>query len=120
MPSPPLSKFSASTVPGTSSGAPEYGLDAPPDPPAPALLLTMMAPRFIAPTSKRMVMTCAPAASVSGTDTVVQLCQLPVDGTAMLPETLLGALNVTCMDAPLIEATRSCTVYAPAEATLTV
>ncbi len=43
--------------------------------------------------SKRTVINCGPAPSVTGTETVVQFCQPPVAGTATRAHTLLGPLN---------------------------
>jgi hypothetical protein len=51
---------------------------------------------------------CRPAASVTGTDIVTQLCQPPVAGIVIGAETPLGALKATCMTPPPGEATRTC------------
>jgi hypothetical protein len=57
--------------------------------------------------SKNSVMTCSPAVSVTGTFTVVQVCQPPVAGTGTAVRTLLP-LNPRRSDAPPFgDATRS-------------
>src|SRR5436190_17376123 len=109
-PSPPLSKFSACTVPGIAAGVPEYGVgDAvppPPLPPATTVTESMLKPAV----SAVSVICCVPAPSVIGTDTVVQFCQPPVAGTVTGFEVLLVPLNATCSVAPLGDATRRLTV----------
>src|SRR6185312_3995616 len=84
--------------------------------PAETVIVSMLKPAV----SKFSVITCVPAASVTGTLTVCHVCQPPVTGSVMAAEVLLGAPNPTCIVALAVEAILSCTVYAPAAATLTV
>jgi hypothetical protein len=59
--------------------------------------------------SKSSCMTCSPALSVTGTFTLVQVCQPPVAGTETVDA--LPALNRRRSDAPpLSDATRNCAV----------
>src|SRR5262249_41163924 len=97
-PSPPLSKFSASIVPGIAAGVPVYGEspEPPVDPPADA---TVIAPRLKPALSTRTVRTCWPAVRVTGSVTVVHACQLPVAGMAMDDHTPLP-LKPTCSAPP--------------------
>ena len=61
--------------------------------------------------SKRSVITCLPAPSVTGSVTFVQVCHEPVFGMLIVDQTLLGPLKPTCIEPPPFgEATRSCTV----------
>jgi hypothetical protein len=70
--------------------------------------------------SARSVICCTPAPKVTVIETVVQFCQPPVAGIDTGTQTLLAVLNPTCIAAPPGDATRTCTVYAPALATATV
>src|SRR5262252_1063925 len=112
-PSPPLSKFAASTSPGTAAGVPVNGANAPvpaddAEPsPEPTTTVLMLKPAV----SKRSVICCMPAPSVTGTTTLVHDCQSPVMGTATVCHTLLGPLNPMCSDPPPAgDATRSVAV----------
>ena len=55
-------------------------------------------------------MICVPALSVTGSVTVVQFCQPPVAGIEIVVHDGLLPLNPRCIEAPLGDATRSCTV----------
>src|SRR5215470_11724022 len=105
-PSPPLSKFAASTRPGIATGVPLNGAS-PPDDVGPAVFTTT-ALMLTAPVSKSSVICCTPAPSVTGTATLVHACQPPVVGIATVFQTELGPLKPMCSDAPLTgDATRS-------------
>ena len=81
---------------------------------------TVKSSMFTPPVSKYNVSCCVPAPSVTGVEMTVQLCQPPVAGTPTLFQTLLPLLNPTWMEAPFGDATRSQTMYEPADGTFTV
>src|SRR5258706_1499740 len=106
-PSLPLSKSSASIVPGIMAGEPLKG---PLDTGGGADADVMRAYwKFIPPVSNSSVICWTPAPSVAVRDTVVQFCHPPVAGIDTVCHTLLAVLKPTCIEAPPGEATRSCT-----------
>ena len=109
-----MSKFSAWIVPGIDTGVPLYGDNDDDEPP---LVVVVVAVAVIVARSKlkplvsaSTVICCVPAPSVTGTETVVQLCQSPVAGIETVLQTLLAVLNPRCSEAPVGEATRTCTM----------
>src|SRR5258707_1186250 len=107
MPSPPLSKFSASIVPGRLIGVPVYGVVVDGGG-AGVFAAAFIYRKFIQPVSNVRVITWRPAPSVTGTVTVDQFCQPPVDGTATVADTALEPAKPTRIDAPVALATRNC------------
>ena len=82
-----------------------------PDPPPEGVAdagTSVIVRRLSPPVSNAAAIACRPAASVTGTDTVTQVCQPPVAGIVIGAETLLGAPKATCMAPPPGEATRTC------------
>ena len=106
-------------VPGTAHAVPPSGPDDEDeegeegeemllDEPLP--LTTEMRLRLNPLASKARVMICVPALSVTGTSTVVQVCQLPVDGIDTALHTPLLSKPTCIAPPPLGDATRNCSM----------
>src|SRR5262249_60787389 len=116
MPSPPLSKFSALSVPGTIAGAPVKGVDPTID--SRTQFKLPIAP--IGPTASNTIrMIGGPADRATGADTVVHVCQPPVLGTVSGPVTSLPPNSTWKVPPCPDDATRASSAYWPVEETLT-